>query len=85
MKIIEEKRLRRYVIASLGNPTLYVFRAPFVQNDYALTDDVDYAMKLTNASDARTLKNYYNEHERPDEEFVVLPINIVYELVNEYE
>lgn len=85
MKTIEEKRLRRYVVATLDNPTLYLFRAPFVQNDYALTDDIDYAMKLTNKSDARVLKAYYNQHERPNKEFVVIPLDIVYELIDETE
>ena len=82
---IEEKRLRRYVIATLDTPTLYLHRTPTIHNDYGFTDDIDYAMKLTKRSDANCLRNYYIQHESHYIDLVIVPIDIVYELINESE
>ena len=83
MQRYEEKRIKRYVIASFDSPTLYLYRLPGCSDQYAFTQNIDYAVKTVNQTDALLIKNDYLCQNGIQLDLVVLPINIVYELINE--
>lgn len=78
-----EKSNKRYVIATLDNPTQYLIS----QNDnICFTTDISKCTKLMNRSLATYVRDdFYNKTKWHDYELVILPLVISYEIINEFE
>ena len=77
-----EKKIRKYVIATLGCPTLYLKKIPS-KKEYMFSEDIEYATKTMSANLAEQIKRYYYHDIGFDVELVVLPMEITYELIDE--
>jgi hypothetical protein len=77
-----EKKIRKYVIATFGNPTLYLKKIPG-KKEYMFSEDIEYATKTMSVSLAEQIKNYYYQDIGFDVELVVVPVDITYELIDE--
>lgn len=81
-KLLVQSKIR-YVVATLDEPTLYITKN-MLQGQYLLTADVSRATKAVNKSIALDLLGQYKiKTEDVVSEFVVLPVKISYELINE--
>ena len=69
-----EKKIRKYVIANLERPTLH-------EGKWAITQDISAATKTLSKNVARRLISYYRSDTGNVDDFVVVPIDISYELV----
>lgn len=76
-----EKKIRKYVIATLTNPTMYLQSLHF--GKYAFLDIVG-ATKFMTKGMANNMISFYR-HDLCDyeTELVVLPVEITYELIKE--
>lgn len=81
MIYIEERR--RYVIASLDNPTQYVM--VHGGKKYSLVNSIVSATKYAERSLANQMIRYYRESTGDMRELVVLPVLITYDLIDETE
>ena len=77
-----EKKIRKYVIATLGCPTLYLKKIPG-KKEYMFSEDIEFATKTMSANLAEQIKGYYYQDIGFDVELVVLPMEITYELIDE--
>lgn len=77
-----EKKIRKYVIATLGYPTLYLKKIPG-KEEYMFSEDIEYATKTMNVGLAEQIKNYYYQDIGCDVELVIVPVEITYELIDE--
>lgn len=77
-----EKTIRKYVIATLGTPTLYLKKVPS-KKEYMFSEDIEYATKAMSKNIAEQIKNYYYQDIGFDIELVVVPVEITYELVDD--
>ena len=76
-----EGTLKRYVIATLDNPTAYLI---FRDGNITFTTQMYRATKAVGRITANTIKNeFYAYTGRTDIELVVLPIQISYEIIKE--
>lgn len=74
MRRILEKKNKKYVIATLENPTRYL--KSLTKGRYAFTEDIEIATKTLSAKIANmVLNDYYRDYGR-DIEMVVVPIEI---------
>lgn len=80
MKFLE-KKVRKYVVASVSQPTRYLLSMHF--GNWMLVDDIEKASKTMKKSVAEDLKEYYYNDTFSNEEFVVVPVDITYELIEE--
>lgn len=77
-----EKKIKKYIIATLGNPTLYLKKIPS-KKEYIFSEDIEYATKAMSKNVAEQIKKYYYIDTGSDIELVVLPVDITYELIDE--
>ena len=77
-----EKKIRKYVIATFDNPTLYLKKIPS-EKEYIFSEDIEYATKTMSQNIAEQIKNYYYIDTNSNVELVVLPVEITYELIDE--
>ena len=76
-----EGTLKRYVVATLDNPTTYLV---FRDGNITFTTQMYRATKTVGRITANAIKNeFYAYTGRTDIELVVLPIQISYEIINE--
>lgn len=76
-----EKKIRKYVIATLTNPTMYLQSLHFGR--YAFMD-IEGATKFTSKKIANEMISFYRRDLCDYEtEFVVVPVEITYELIKE--
>lgn len=74
-----EKKIRKYVIANLERPTGYL--VSLHEGKWAITQDISAATKTLSKNVARRLISYYRSDTGNVDDFVVVPIDISYELV----
>ena len=80
--LLLEKKIRKYVIATFGSPTLYLKKVPS-EKEYVFLEDIEYATKAMSQKIAEQIKNYYYADTSSNIELVVLPLEITYELIDE--
>lgn len=80
MKKYLEKKIRKYVIATLDNPTLYLKKIP-AKNEYYFVEDIEIATKTLKKSLMDQILKYYYLDTGLNIELVVIPIDITYEIV----
>ncbi len=81
--MIYTEEYRRYVIASLDNPTQYV--KVLGNKKYMLVDRVAGATKYVTRKLANEMIAYYKASTGDTRELVVLPVLIAYDLIDETE
>lgn len=84
MKKYLEKKIRKYVIATLDNPTLYLKKTP-AKNEYFFVEDIEVATKTINRNLAHSILNYYYSDTGMNNELIVIPIEITYEIIDDCE
>lgn len=77
-----EKKTRKYVIATLDNPTLYLKKTP-AKPEYCFVEDIEVATKAMSRKSANLILSYYYSDTRLDTELVVVPVEITYEIIEE--
>jgi hypothetical protein len=82
MKKYLEKKARKYVIASLGNPTLYLKKTAG-KSEYSFVEDIEIATKALKESVMNQVLRYYYLDTGLDTELVVVPIEITYEIIDD--
>ena len=77
------KKIRKYVIATLSSPTLYLYKKPGEYN-YSFSRNIETATKTLDCFDAEILlKEYFEATNDRDIEMVVLPLDVTFELIEE--
>lgn len=77
-----QKRIRKYVIATLDIPTFYLQHMG--GKNWQFVDDIEIATKTMGKGLANQLKNlYYLDTGRRNEELVVVPVEISYDIVED--
>lgn len=85
MERTKEKVIKKYVIATLDNPTQYLVKIP-QKPEYLFTEDIEKATKTTSKKLANTILDYfYYDTNLRGMELVIVPIEITYEIINETE
>lgn len=79
MKRYKEKEVKKYVIADLSQPTNYIMSRR--NGNYCFIDNIVAATKFLNKSIAQQICNECMINSNID--LVVIPINIVYEILEE--
>lgn len=77
-----EKKIRKYVIATLDNPTLYLKKTP-TKNEYCFVEDIEAATKTLKQAMGEQILKYYYYDTGLNTELVVVPIDITYEIIEE--
>ena len=81
----KEKVIRKYVIATLDNPTLYIKKTPSLP-EYAFVEDIEMATKLMSKKVANDMIGYfYHDTNLRDIDLVIVPVEITYEIIDETE
>ena len=82
MKKYLEKTTTKYVIATLGSPTMYLKKTP-AKNEYCFVEDIEIATKsMSNVTGDQILKYFYLDTGL-DIELVVVPVEITYEIIDD--
>ena len=84
MRKFLEKTTRKYVIATLDNPTLYLKKTP-TKNEYCFVDNIEIATKTNSKALMKKILKYYYQDSGLNIELVVVPIDITYEIIEEDE
>lgn len=79
---ILEKQVRKYVIATLNNPTLYLKKI-YQRKQYVFTDDIEMATKTMSKDVADIIIEYYRSDTGDAMEMVVVPVEVTYNLIKE--
>lgn len=82
MKKYLEKKIRKYVIATLDNPTLYLKKTPG-KVDYCFVEDIEIATKALSLKVMKQTLQYFYLDTGLDTELVVVPVDITYEIIDE--
>ena len=82
MNKFQEKKARKYVIATLDTPTMYIHSLRW--SKYELTSNIELATKALSRGLAKDIKGDYLRN-NPYEDLVIIPVEITYELINEEE
>ena len=83
MKRYLEKKIKKYVIATLDNPTLYLKKTP-AKSEYCFVEDIELATKTVSKKLMEQILNYYYlDTGLNNIELVVVPIEITYEIIDE--
>ena len=77
-----EKEEKKYVIATLDHPTLYLKKTP-AKSEYIFTTDISIATKAASMHVAEQIKNYYYCDTGANIDLVVIPVMITFELIDE--
>lgn len=81
MKEYKELTLKRYVIATLDNPTQYLISEHF--GKYSFTENIKIASKTVSKSIAEGIVNDFYSQVNADIDLVVVPIKIEYTIIEE--
>lgn len=87
MKKFLEKKVRKYVIATLDQPTQYLV-VPLSPNKYYFVEDIERASKTLNRKLAEDVqKLFYTDSGLKAVQTVIVPIEETYEIImeNEYD
>lgn len=84
MKRYLEKKIKKYVIATLDNPTLYLKKIP-AKKEYYFVEDIEIATKTMSKKLAESILQYYYLDTGLDTEMVVIPVDITYEIIDDTE
>lgn len=84
MKKYLEKKTRKYVIATLDNPTLYLKKTP-AKNEYCFVEDIEVSTKAISKTVMEQILRYYYLDTNLDMELVIVPIEITYEIIDDTE
>ena len=76
-----EKKIIKYVAATLDNPTLYLKKTP-AKPEYCFVEDIEMATKTLNQKLMEQIISYYCLDTRMDIELVAVPIEITYEIID---
>lgn len=79
-----EKKTKKYVIATLDNPTLYLKKI-LAKKEYYFVEDIEVATKTMSKKLANSILQYYYSDTGLDTELVVIPIEITYEIIDDTE
>lgn len=82
MKKHLEKKIRKYVIATLDSPTLYLKKVPG-ENKYFFVNDVEMATKGMTRLMTNQIMDYYYLDTGENIPLVVIPVEITYEIIEE--
>lgn len=82
MKKYLEKKVRKYVIATLGSPTLYLKKTP-TKNEYYFVEDIELATKTMSKVTGENVLHYFYVDTGINMELVVVPIEITYEIIDD--
>ena len=77
-----EKKIVKYVIATLDNPTFYLHKT-LQKKEYTFTDDIESATKAANKKVAEIIKEYYKMDTGDTSNLVIIPVEVSYCLINE--
>lgn len=77
-----EKKVTKYVIATLDNPTMYMKKV-YQQKKYVFTDDIEYATKTMSKDVAQIILDYYYNDTGDNMDLVIIPVEITYSLISE--
>lgn len=80
MKRYLEKKIKKYVIATLDNPTLYL-KKKWGTPEYSFVEDIEVATKGVTKHVAEQILRYFYIDTKLDLELVVIPIEITYEIL----
>ena len=79
-----EKKIIKYVAATLDNPTLYLKKTP-AKPEYCFVEDIEMATKSLNKKLMNQIISYYYLDTKIDVELVAVPIEITYEIIDDTE
>lgn len=82
MKKYLEKKVKKYVIATLDNPTLYL-KKTWGYSDYCFVEDIEVATKGVRKQVMEQVLKYYYYDTGLDTELVIVPIEITYEILED--
>ena len=82
MKKYLEKEEKKYVIATLDNPTCYLKKTP-AKTEYIFTTDIAIATKAVSYKVAEQIKKYYYCDTGVDLDLVIVPVLVTYEIIDE--
>ena len=77
-----EKKIIKYVAATLDNPTLYLKKTP-AKPEYCFVEDIEMATKTLNKRLMNNIIYFYYLDTRMDIELVAVPIEITYEIIDD--
>ena len=77
-----EKKVTKYVIATLDAQTLYLKKV-YQQKKYVFTDDIEYATKTMTKDVAQIILDYFYSDTGDNIDLVIVPVEITYHLINE--
>ena len=77
-----EKKIIKYVAATLDNPTLYLKKTP-AKLEYCFVEDIEMATKSLNKKLMNQIISYYYLDTKMDVELVAVPIEITYEIIDD--
>ena len=77
-----EKKTRKYVAATFDNPTLYLKKTP-TKPEYCFVEDIEWATKTLSKSLMEQIISYYYSDTKLDTVLVVVPIEVIYEIIEE--
>lgn len=79
----EIKKKRKYVIAVISSPIMYLYKRPGVY-EYCFYKNIEKATKTIDRFDAEILlKEYYQVTQDHKLEMVIIPLDVTYELIEE--
>ena len=84
MNRFKEKEEKKYVIATLDNPTFYLKKTP-AKPEYVFTEDISIATKAVSYKVAEQIKKYYYCDTGIAVDLVIVPVMITYEIIDETE
>lgn len=77
-----EKKVIKYVAATLDNPTLYLKKTPATP-EYCFVGDIETATKTLNKRLMEQIISYYHSDTKLDTLLVAVPIEITYEIIDD--
>ena len=77
-----EKKIIKYVAATLDNPTLYLKKTPAKQ-EYCFVEDIEMATKSLSKKLMNQIISYYYLDTRMDIGLVAVPVEITYEIIDD--
>ena len=77
------KTTRKYIIATLSSPTQYLISQHW--GKWAFTDNIELATKTKTREVAKIVKANYHHDFGVDIDLVIIPVDIEYKMIKEYE
>ena len=77
-----EKKIIKYVAATLDNPTLYLKKTP-AKPEYCFVEDIEMSTKTLNKKLMEQIISYYYIDTKINVELVAVPVEITYEIIDD--